>query len=264
MPGTVPIGATLAVVLVVLTLTAAGLARLGGLPVWGAVIRANARAVLQLTVVSLVIVGVLRSWWLTAAFGVLMYGVAAFTSGRRIGASPAGPPRAATPWRIGAGTPAALLAIGAGVAPVLAVLLSTGLVPVVPVAVVPIVGILVGGAMTATSLSGRRALDELTSRYGEYEAALALGFTERDAALEVCRPPAAQGLVPALDQTRTVGLVTLPGAFVGALLGGAGPVQAGAIQLLVLVALLAVETTAVLVVVELVARRILRREPVRG
>ncbi|GIJ44276.1 ABC transporter permease [Virgisporangium aliadipatigenens] len=250
MAGTVPIGATLAVVLVALTLVAAGAARLGGLPVWGAVLRANTRAVLQLTVVSLVIVGVLRSWWLTAAFGLLMYGVAAFTSGRRIGA--------------GAGLNAALLAIGAGVAPVLAVLLSTGLVPLKPVAVVPIVGILVGGAMTATSLSGRRALDELATRHGEYEAALALGFTERDAALEVCRPPAAQGLVPALDQTRTVGLVTLPGAFVGALLGGAGPVQAGAIQLLVLVALLAVETTAVLVVVELVARRILRRDPAGG
>lgn len=248
MPATVPIGATLAVVLVAFTLVAVGSARLGGLPVAGAVLRANARAVLQLTVVSLVIVGVLRSWWLTAAFGLLMYGVAAFTSGRRIGA----------------GRNAALLAIGAGVLPVLAVLLATGLVPLEPVAVVPIVGILVGGAMTATSLSGRRALDELATRHGEYEAALALGFTERDAALEVCRPPAAQGLVPAVDQTRTVGLVTLPGAFVGALLGGAGPVQAGAIQLLVLVALLAVETTAVLVVVELVARRILRRDPLRG
>ena len=244
--GTVPIGATLAAVLVALTLFAAAVAGLGGLPVAAAVVRANARAVLQLTVVSLVIVAVLRSWWLTAAFGVLMYGVAGFTSGRRM--------------RADAGLVAAPLAIGAGVAPVLAALLSTGLVPVRPVAVVPIVGILVGGAMTATSLSGRRALDELTTRYGEYEAALALGLTERDAALEVCRPSAAQALVPALDQTRTVGLVTLPGAFVGALLGGAGPVQAGAIQLVVLVALLAVETVAVLVVLELVARRVLRRE----
>jgi ABC-type iron transport system FetAB permease component len=33
---------------------------------------------------------------------------------------------------------------------------------------------------------------------------------------------------PVLDQTRTVGLVRLPGAYVGVLLGGAGPLRAGA------------------------------------
>ncbi|MEU0963542.1 ABC transporter permease [Micromonospora aurantiaca] len=35
--------------------------------------------------------------------------------------------------------------------------------------------------------------------------------------LEVCRTSAGEALVPALDQTPTVGLVTLPGAFVGVL-----------------------------------------------
>jgi len=75
----------------------------------------------------------------------------------------------------------------------------------------------------------------------------------------VCRPTAGQALVPALDQTRTVGLVTLPGAFVGVLLGGGSAVQAGATQLVVLVALLAVEATAVAVTIELVARRHLTR-----
>jgi putative ABC transport system permease protein len=81
-----------------------------------------------------------------------------------------------------------------------------------------------------------------------------LGFSDRDAVLEICRPSAAQALVPALDQTRTVGLVTLPGAFVGMLLGGATPIAAGAVQLFVLVALLAVETVAVVLALELIAR----------
>jgi putative ABC transport system permease protein len=48
--------------------------------------------------------------------------------------------------------------------------------------------------------------------------------------------------------------VTLPGAFVGMLLGGASPLQAAAVQLVVLVALLLVQAIAVLVTVELVAR----------
>ena len=120
-------------------------------------------------------------------------------------------------------------------------------------AIIPIAGILIGGAMTATSLAGRRALDELVARRGEYEAALALGFTDQDAVRLIVRPTAGQALVPALDQTRTVGLVTLPGTFVGILLGGGSPLQAGATQLLVLIALLAIEGIAVLVTVELVA-----------
>ncbi|WP_369132592.1 ABC transporter permease [Modestobacter sp. I12A-02662] len=108
--------------------------------------------------------------------------------------------------------------------------------------------------MTATSLAGRRLRDELEQRRGEVEAALSLGFLPRDAVLLVARPVAATALVPALDQTRTVGLVTLPGAFVGVLLGGGSAVQAGAAQLLVLAGLLAAEAIAVWVTVEAVAR----------
>ena len=67
--------------------------------------------------------------------------------------------------------------------------------------------------------------------------------------------------MPALDQTRTVGLVTLPGAFVGVLLGGGSAVQAGATQLLVLVALLAAETIAAAVTLELVAQGLIREPP---
>jgi ABC-type uncharacterized transport system, permease component len=130
----------------------------------------------------------------------------------------------------------------------------SGLIPRQPIAVVPIVGILIGGAMTATTLAGRRALDALRTRHGEYEAALSIGLLPRDSALLVARDDAALALVPGLDQTRTVGLVTLPGAFVGMLLGGASPLQAAAVQLVVLVALLLVQSIAVLVTVELVAR----------
>jgi putative ABC transport system permease protein len=50
-----------------------------------------------------------------------------------------------------------------------------------------------------------------------------------------------------MDQTRTVGLVTLPGAFVGVLLGGGSPVQAGAAQIIVLVGLLATQSITVVV-----------------
>jgi putative ABC transport system permease protein len=197
------------------------------------------RAAVQLGVVSLVIVLVLRNGWLTTAFVLLMFTTATATSARRI-----------TKARLGWWTAAS---IASGIVPVVGLLLATRVVPLEPVAVIPTVGILIGGAMTATSLAGRRALDELTARHGEYEAALALGLMPQDAIRLIVQPTAGQALVPALDQTRTVGLVTLPGAFVGILLGGGTPLQAGATQLLVLIALLAIEGIAVLVTVELVA-----------
>ncbi len=241
----VSLGTGFAVVLVVLALAGALVAWSARLGHARAVVTASIRAVLQLGAVSLLIAAVLRSWWATAAFIVLMVLVAAATSARRI-----------TTLRLGR---LAVLPIAAGALPVGALVVAGGTVPRTEVAVLPIAGILIGGAMTATSLAGRRALDELRQRHGEYEAALALGFLPRDAALEVCRPPAGAALVPALDQTRTVGLVTLPGAFVGVLLGGGTAVEAGATQLLVLVALLAVEAIAVALTVELVARGRLRR-----
>ena len=95
-------------------------------------------------------------------------------------------------------------------------------------------GILIGGAMTATSIAGRRVTEELTAERGSYEAALSIGLSRRDGVILVAREAAGLALLPGLDQTRTVGLVTLPGAFVGVLLAGASPLQAGAVQLLVL------------------------------
>ncbi|MFD0516497.1 ABC transporter permease [Paractinoplanes durhamensis] len=235
-----PLTPQFAVVLVALTAVAVLATLAGRITVSRAVVTAAVRAVLQLAAVSLVIAAVLKSWWSTAGFILVMLLVAVATAARRITTLRRG-------WWV-------VLPIAAGALPAGAVIVAAGTVPLQEVAVLPIAGILIGGAMTATSLAGRRARDELKNRHGEYEAALALGFLDRDAALEVVRPSAGQALVPALDQTRTVGLVTLPGAFVGVLLGGGSPLQAGATQLLVLIALLAVEAIALVVTIELVAR----------
>jgi putative ABC transport system permease protein len=235
-----PVGPLLAVTLLVLVAGAALVAEAGSLGLGREIVVAAVRAAVQLAAVSLVIVVALRSHGWTLMFVLLMVVIAAVTAGRRVSGTVRG-----APW--------ALAPIVGGVGPVLAVVLGTTLVPLRPVVVLPVAGILIGGAMTSTTLAGRQALRELRIRRGEYEAGLAIGLAPRTAALEVCRPPAGQALIPAIDQTRTVGLVTLPGAFVGAILGGATPIQAGALQLLVFVGLLAAHSIAVLVTAELVA-----------
>ncbi|WP_307127261.1 ABC transporter permease [Streptomyces sp. B1I3] len=240
-----PVTLTLGTVLALLLAFAAAVAAAASLGRSREIVVAGVRAAVQLAAVSLLIGWVVRSPAPMLGFLALMFTVAVRTAGRRITSN-------RTWWW-------AALPIGAGVVPVVVALLLTGLVPVTGIALIPVTGILIGGALTATVLGGRRALDELGTRWGEVEAGMALGLLDRDARLEVTRPAASDALLPGLDQTRTVGLVTLPGAFVGMLLGGASPVEAGAVQLFVLVALMAVQAVAVALVLELVARGRLHR-----
>ncbi|KAA5834612.1 ABC transporter permease [Saccharopolyspora hirsuta] len=241
--GSIPVTPALGVAIALLLIAAAAVAGLGRLARYRDVLFAGVRGAVQLAAVSLLIAYLVQSTALAALFIVLMFAIAAHTAGRRITGDRS--------W-LWAGLP-----IAAGVAPAVGLLVVTGAVPLTGLVLIPLVGQLIGGAMVATALAGRRLLDELHHRRGEVEAALALGMTGRCARLEIARPAAGSALVPALDQTRTVGTVTLPGAFVGMLLGGATPVQAGVVQLYVLVALLAVESVAILVALEIVARGLL-------
>ena len=241
-------GWPLAAVLVVLAGGAAAMVRMAGFGDWRTPLTAALRCVVQLAAVSLVIGLVLRSMWSTFAFVAFMAVVAAATASRRVTR-----PRGAA--ALGRATAWMLLPVAGAVAPVMGLALATRVVPFEPIAVLPTSGILIGNAMTAVTLAGRRVVDELESRRGAYEAALALGLTRRESIGIVARDAAALALVPGLDQTRTVGLVTLPGAFVGVLLAGASPVEAGAAQAFILVALLAVQAVAAAIAVELVAAR---------
>ncbi|GAA2990784.1 ABC transporter permease [Streptomyces drozdowiczii] len=214
------------------------------------VLTAGARAAVQLAAVSAVIGWVVHHGAALSGFVLLMYAAAVRTAGRRITSD-------STWWW--AGVP-----IAAGVLPAVVLLLATGLLPPRGIALIPVTGILIGGALTATVLAGRQSLAALEQRHGEVEAGFAIGMTDRDARIEIARPAASDSLIPGLDQTRTVGLVTLPGAFVGLvtlpgafvgmLLGGADALTAGAVQLFVLIALMAVQAVAVTVTLELVAR----------
>ncbi|MFD2093514.1 ABC transporter permease [Blastococcus deserti] len=244
----VDIGPRLAVVLVVLAALAALAGRWSGLAQDRPILVASLRATVQLAVVSAVLLVVVGSLWLSVAFATVMIGVASVTAAARVTGRPLGAPGRRN--RL----PPVAVAVTAGAVPVAALVVVSGAVPLRGESLIPVAGILIGGAMTAVSLAGRRLREELGTRRGEVEAALALGLPRREAVLEITRTAAATALVPPLDQTRTVGLVTLPGAFVGVLLGGGTPLEAGAAQLLVLVGLLATDAVAVWVTTELVAR----------
>lgn len=209
----------------VLTLSAAGVR------VRADILAAVARATVQLVGVALVIAVVFRHpGWVGLYLGVMVVAATA-TSARRIGCD------ARTAVLVGG-------AIVAGATCAVVPVLASGALAWRSETIVPFAAQIIGGSMTAASLAGSRLRDDAARDWGEVEGWLALGATPRQATASLGRLAAGRALIPAIDQTRSAGLVTLPGAFVGLLLGGASPAEAAEVQLLVLVGLLAAETVA--------------------
>jgi putative ABC transport system permease protein len=202
------------------------------------------RAFVQLAVVGAAIALVFELPALAFAFVAVMVGTAGLTAGGRLRGLPSARLRALVAIAV-----PALTATGA--------LLALGAFALTPRAAVPTAGILIGGAMAAATLTGRRLLESLRDDVSEIEARLALGHAARTALAPAVRRAIHTGLIPVVDQTRSVGLVTLPGTFVGLILGGASPEQAAATQLVVLLALLAVELGAGLLLSELMQRAVI-------
>lgn len=242
-------GVPLLVALVVLVAMAVGVSYAGQLRLGRSLLVAAVRAVVQLAAVALVIAAVLSHLVWSLLFAAFMFGVAVFTSSRRVQA-----PRA---WLWVA------VAMASGVLPVLAVVFVSGSVPWNGASLVPMAGIIIGGSMSAHSLLGRRCFAALREEHGSYEAALSIGLTRPMAVTEVVGRRLEEALVPGMDQTRTVGLVALPGAFVGVLLGGGTPLQAGAAQVMVLIGLMAAQTITVVVAHQLMRAALLLPDDLR-
>jgi putative ABC transport system permease protein len=235
-------------VLVAVTVAVGGWARLGQ---GRAVLTATGRAVVQLALVGVVIGVIFRTPLLAPLYLVVVLAAAAQTSAGRL--RRAGGARRTLP------VAAAAIAAGAGVSGV--VVFGAQALTWDARTTVPFLVQLIGGSMTATTLAGQRMIDDVLAEWHEVEGWLALGAAPRPAVAQQARRAAARALVPALDQTRNVGLVVLPGAYVGLLLGGASPLDAGRVQLLVLVGLLAAETVAAVTVTHLLSARLGAHRP---
>jgi putative ABC transport system permease protein len=189
---------------------------LGWFPLWALV-----RAAVQLTVIALLLRGILAVPATVAAFVVLMASTASWTAAHRL-------------QELWHGRRAAVAGVLLGAAISLAAIFALHLVALQVRYLVAVGGIVIGNAMSAATLSGRNFLRSSRARAPEVEAWLSLGATPSRANEAVGQEAVRESLLPNLDQTKSTGLVTLPGAFVGALFGGASPAQAAQFQLVVL------------------------------
>lgn len=202
------------------------------------------RGTVQLAAISVILSGVISSPVFVALALLIMFAVAATTATRRIGWS----------WKtlglVGG-------SMGLGIAVTLGVIFATGAVELTPRYALAIGGIIIGNAMTTATLAGRRFSEAVNDHWEEVEGWLALGATPRRSTLELARRAVYSALIPSIDQTKTTGLVTLPGAFVGAIFGGVSPLEAGRFQIVVLAGIMAAGAfTAVSVIASRAAVRV--------
>lgn len=225
-------------VLTGLTLLVARAARvgIGWFPLW-----AIARAAVQLTVIALLLRGILSVPWTVAGFIVLMLSTASGTAAGRLKEL----------WH---GRSTAVAGVLSGALATLVVVFGLHLVDFQVRYLVAVGGIIIGNSMSASTLAGRNFLRGARARSSEIEAWLSLGATPSQAHQDIGREAVRESLLPNLDQTKSTGLVTLPGAFVGALFGGASPAVAAQFQLVVLAGIALTMTVTGIVVTRIAGR----------
>jgi putative ABC transport system permease protein len=119
------------------------------------------------------------------------------------------------------------------------VVFGSGALAFEPRYVLAVGGIVIGNTMTIAILTRRILTETVRDGWHEVEGWLALGATPRQSTAALARAAIRTALLPSIDQTRTTGIVVLPGAFVGAVFAGASPLEAGRFQLIVLACILA-------------------------
>lgn len=242
MTGPPPIGWMSLALAAALLLVSAGLSLWLRLDLERRLLVAATRTVVQLTVVGLVLAPVFD---LGHPAPVLLLGLVMVALAGREAAR-----RSARSWRGASWAAMGALMMGPGLTALVA---TAGIVAVDPwwrpQVLVPLLGMLLGNALTGISLGLDRVLAELDQGRGGVEARLSMGATAWEASLPAVRVALRAGMIPILNTMSVVGLVTLPGMMTGQILSGTDPVLAARYQILVLFLIAAATATGTAVAV---------------
>ena len=142
----------------------------------------------------------------------------------------------------------AAAAIGLAAAATIGLLLLLQIVPPTARYLIPLGGMVVGNSMNTASLVLTRIQEDVSEQRLRVEAALALGATSRQAVSPLLKTSLRSAMIPLIDSTKTVGIVFLPGAMAGMIIGGASPLEAVRLQIVVMYMLLGSVSIAAIVV----------------
>ncbi|URE35887.1 Uncharacterized protein family (UPF0014) [Musa troglodytarum] len=209
----------------------------------GEMVHATARSFLQLSVVGFVLQFIFaqkNAGWVLLAY-LFMVSVAGYTAGRRAAHVPRGK------WIAGA-------SILIGTTATMFLPIALDVLPFTPQFFIPVSGMMVGHAMAVTGVTMKQLHEDIkaqknlvalekflrsarvmngTTPCEQVEAALALGATPRQATMQQATRSLVVALSPDLDSVKTVGLITLPGTMTGLIMGGASPMEAIQLQIVI-------------------------------
>lgn len=189
----------------------------------GEMVYAIVRAFIQLSVIGFVLQFIFtqhNAAWIILAF-LFMVSVAGHTAGQRAKHVPRG--------KYVAG-----ISILTGASVTMFLLVVLNVFPFTPRYIIPVAGMIVGNAMTVTGVTMKRLRDDIRTQMTLVETALALGATPRQATHQQVKRAVVIALSPVVDNTKTVGLIALPGAMTGLIMGGASPLEAIQLQIVVM------------------------------
>ena len=124
----------------------------------------------------------------------------------------------------------AIVSTAASAAVSLGVIFAFNIFPMEGRTVVPLAGMMIGNSLAATVVVSRRIIRDLADKRDEVEARLALGQPWQEASRPYVRDALRTAILPTIEQTKIVGLISLPGAMTGLILAGVDPANAVKIQ----------------------------------
>ena len=121
--------------------------------------------------------------------------------------------------------------------------------------IIPIIGMIIGNAMSATAVAIDRLFADMDLRENEIFSLIALGATPREAAFASLKSAIGAGMTPILATMSAAGIVAIPGMMAGQVLAGVDPLAAAKYQIVVMLMLSAANTIAIVAVCFLTYRK---------
>ncbi len=134
--------------------------------------------------------------------------------------------------------------LGAGL--VIGIMVGLGVIDRAPGTLIPVGSMLIANAMNTTALALDRFRAEVEAHTGQIEAGLALGAAPAVVVAPYVQSAVQAGLIPSVNNLRSLGIVWIPGVMAGMVLAGSDPIAAAIYQFVVVAMLFATAGTTAL------------------
>ncbi|SPF49097.1 ABC transporter, inner membrane subunit [Syntrophobacter sp. SbD1] len=136
------------------------------------------------------------------------------------------------------------IVLGAGL--VIGIMVGLEVIDRSPATLIPVGSMIIANAMNTTALALDRFRAEVEAHTGQIEAGLALGAASTVVVAPYLKAAVQAGMIPSVNNLRSLGIVWIPGVMAGMVLAGTDPIEAAIYQFVVVAMLFATAGTTAL------------------